>query len=595
MNRRRPRPTSSGSTTPCRRAPAPQGDGPWKFVGKPDHPVYQRAAVALRQQGRRALASASSTTPAPKLAVGEGDTLFAYVYLDPADPPRELMLQWHTAATGRTARTGARTVIDWGKDGTPERLRDGRRCRTPASGCGWRWPRPRLKLTPDLVIDGWAFTQHGGTVYWDKAGIATRTPQDGQLFDSLVGLGRRPSRPLGGAGLPEGHPGDSFSSMRSKRTDSSDQASCAPTSSSTPTPRRADQFAPLLRQLAGRREGHSGSIDRQVPTTLVFREKAGEPKPAYLLKRGEYDQRGEKVGRAAPAFLPPLPPGAPVNRLGLAQWLVAPNHPLTARVAVNRFWHQVFGTGIVKTAEDFGTQGEPPSHPELLDWLAVQFREDGWDVKRIDEATGDVGDLPAVVAGDARAAGEGPGQPAAVARAAVPARRRDAARPGAVRRRPAGRDRSAGRASSRRSRPGCGRRSPTPAATPPISPPTRGAEKVHRRSLYTFWKRTSPPPQMTTFDAPSREACTVRRERTNTPLQALLHDERAAVSSRPPAPWPSGPCARAGPTADDRLAYMFRLATARMPGRRRDWPSCARPYKDLPAHYTQRAPRPPRS
>ena len=95
-------------------------------------------------------------------------------------------------------------------------------------------------------------------------------------------------------------------------------------------------------------------MEQQFPSTMVFREKAGEPKPAFLLKRGEYDQRGEKVGRGVPAFLPPLPPGALVNRLGLAQWLVAPNYPLTARVAVNRFWLQVFGTGIVKTAEDFG-------------------------------------------------------------------------------------------------------------------------------------------------------------------------------------------------------------------------------------------------
>src|SRR5207253_782373 len=124
-------------------------------------------------------------------------------------------------------------------------------------------------------------------------------------------------------------------------------------------------------------------LEQQVPASLVVRERAGEPKPAFLLKRGEYDQKGEKVGRAVPAFLPPLPPGAPANRLGLARWLVAPNNPLTARVEVNRLWQQVFGTGIVKTAEDFGAQGEPPSHPELLDWLAVQIRDDGWDVKRM--------------------------------------------------------------------------------------------------------------------------------------------------------------------------------------------------------------------
>ena len=112
-------------------------------------------------------------------------------------------------------------------------------------------------------------------------------------------------------------------------------------------------------------------LDEQIPTTLVFREKAGEPKPALSAQAGEYDQRGEKVGRAVPAFLPPLPPGAPLNRLGLAHWLIAPNHPLTARVAVNRFWLQVFGTGIVKTAEDFGARASPPAIPSSwIGWLS---------------------------------------------------------------------------------------------------------------------------------------------------------------------------------------------------------------------------------
>ena len=228
-----------------------------------------------------------------------------------------------------------------------------------------------------------------------------------------------------------------------------------------------------------------------------------------------------QVGRGTPAFLPPLPEGAPRNRLGLAQWLMSPDHPLTARVEVNRLWQQVFGTGLVKTAEDFGSQGEPPSHPELLDWLAVQFLEDGWDMKTDDEASRHVGDVSTVGEGDARSTGEGSGESAAVARSSLPARRRDAARSG----------------------PGVSGLLVEKVGGPSVKPPQPaglweavgytgsntakfvadiGHEKVHRRSMYTFWKRTSPPPQMTTFDAPSRESCTVRRERTNTPLQALL-------------------------------------------------------------------------
>src|SRR5205807_4415015 len=135
-------------------------------------------------------------------------------------------------------------------------------------------------------------------------------------------------------------------------------------------PKTRPIFAPLLRQLDAL-EKEQARLDKQIPMTLVFKERA-QPRAAYVLKRGEYDQRGEQVERGTPAFLPSLPAGAPPNRLGFAKWLVDPAHPLTARVAVNRFWQQFFGTGLVKTSEDFGSQGTQPSHPELLDWLAVQ-------------------------------------------------------------------------------------------------------------------------------------------------------------------------------------------------------------------------------
>ena len=123
-------------------------------------------------------------------------------------------------------------------------------------------------------------------------------------------------------------------------------------------------------------------IEKSAPTTMVMHEMA-KPRQTFVLERGQYDRHGEKVSAGVPAVLPPLPPGAPNNRLGLAQWLVHPSHPLTARVEVNRIWQMFFGTGLVKTAEDFGSQGEPPSHPELLDWLATEFIRSGWNVKSL--------------------------------------------------------------------------------------------------------------------------------------------------------------------------------------------------------------------
>jgi hypothetical protein len=248
---------------------------------------------------------------------------------------------------------------------------------------------------------------------------------------------------------------------------------------------------------------------------MVFQERK-EPLPAYLLKRGEYDQKGEKVGRDTPAFLPPLPTDAPRNRLGLARWLVDPNHPLTARVIVNRLWQQCFGTGLVKTAEDFGSQGEPPSHPELLDWLAVEFVKRGWSLKQLHKLIV----MSATYQQSSRVA------PDLLAK--DPDNRLLARGPRVRLEAELVRD-SVLRASGLLSEKVGG-----PSVFPPQPPgvSTEGAYgalqwKVsdgpdrYRRGLYTFSKRTTPYAQFAAFDAPSGEVCLARREVSNTPLQAL--------------------------------------------------------------------------
>ena len=121
-------------------------------------------------------------------------------------------------------------------------------------------------------------------------------------------------------------------------------------------------------------------LEQSIPTTMVMAEMK-KPRDTFILGRGQYDNPKEKVTPGVPSFLPPLPPGAPPNRLALAEWIVDPQNPLTARVAVNRFWQGYFGIGLVKTSEDFGSQGDPPSNPELLDWLATEFIRTGWNVK----------------------------------------------------------------------------------------------------------------------------------------------------------------------------------------------------------------------
>jgi hypothetical protein len=260
-------------------------------------------------------------------------------------------------------------------------------------------------------------------------------------------------------------------------------------------------------------------IKSRATTAHVMQERAAAA-VAHVLHRGEYDQRRDQVTPDTPDMLPPFPAEAPRNRLGFAKWLLIPDHPLTARVTVNRFWSEVVGTGLVKTADDFGVTGELPSHPELLDWLAVEFRESNWDVKKLFKlivTSATYRQSAAVTAeklekdADNRLLSRGP-------RFRMDA---EMVRDNAL-------------AASGLLVEKIGGPSVKPYQPPGVweavamaSSNTRdykqdAGESLYRRSIYTFWKRSAPPASMELFNAPNRESCTVVRERTNTPLQALV-------------------------------------------------------------------------
>ena len=255
------------------------------------------------------------------------------------------------------------------------------------------------------------------------------------------------------------------------------------------------------------------SFYRALPTSMVMQERK-EQKPTFVLMRGEYDKPGEQVSAGIPTSLGTLPEGLPPNRLGLARWLVDPNNPLMARVIVNRYWQMYFGNGLVKTTEDFGSQGDWPTHPDLLDWLATEFVRSGWDVKQLQKLI--------VTSATYRQSSHLP-----VALKQLDPENRLLARASRLRLSAENiRDQAlftSGLLQTKIGGPSVKPYQPAGVwkeiASQEYQPGT--GEDLFRRSMYTFWKRTVPPPAMSTFDAPSRETCIVKRSRTNTPLQAL--------------------------------------------------------------------------
>jgi hypothetical protein len=492
------------------------------------------------------------------LTVGTEAKLYANVYLDPANPPKAIMLQFHSTGWLHRANWGDSAAIPYGKTNTTQKVLMGP---LPATG---RWVRlevnaSKIGLKPGTKLTGMAFTQFGGTVYWDKAGLVHTVNPAKDPRESQTAWEKQATDAQQFGKLPD----DVRDILRA-----------------VPPPKRTEKqlrrvreyylenihvgarktLGPLQREIAPLKTKHE-ELDKVIPATMVMKE-LDAPRPAHLLIRGQYDRKGEAVSPGVPAALPPLPSGATTNRLDFARWLFDPKHPLTARVTVNRFWQQFFGTGLVKTSNDFGSQGEPPSHPELLDWLAVEFRESGWDMKRlvrllVTSATyrQDSKVTPPLLGVD----------PENRLLARGPRFRLDAE---------VIRDHAlfvSGLLKETMGGKGVKPYQPENIWEPVAYSGSNTREykqdkgdALFRRSLYTFWKRTAPPPAMTTFDAPSRESCCVRRERSNTPLQALalMNDVQQFEAARHFA---QRLIREGGASPAERLAYGFRVVTARPP------------------------------
>ncbi len=501
--------------------------GESSFVTKADGKV-DSGERALRRQAT-GLEQDFYQSGAAEFVIPAGGKVFVSCFLDPEDRPDAIMIQFHSDAWKHRAVWGDESKIPFGKSDTTEKVLMGD---LPETG---KWVRlevnaSKMGLKPGVKISGFAFTQYAGTVTWDHLGVRSSvdTAKDATWSWSAwqkQNAGKRNND------LPDGL----RELVRAKQPD---QWTDEETSQlfkfwlenffTGSTELVADARAAKLTVQTKKTE-----LDQQVPLTFIMADLP-QPRESFVMLRGAYDKPGEKVSRAVPSFLPSLagPEDRTVNRLDLANWLVSGEHPLTARVTVNRIWQQLFGTGIVRTSADFGSQGDPPIHPELLDWLAIEFVEQHWDVRKLVKLilTSHAYRQSSLVT--LRALEIDP-ENRLLSRA--PRLRLDAE---------VLRDQALFISGLMVDQVGG-------AAVRPYQPPeiwepvafggsnTKNyvqdkGEALYRRSLYTFLKRTAPPPFMSTFDAPNRELSCSRRERSNTPMQALqlLNDVQHVEAAR---------------------------------------------------------------
>ncbi len=532
-----------------------------EFSGAPTTWVTQ--AQGPVKSGQRALRRTATGVAQDFFAKGASleipanGRLSVQCFIDPASPPLSIMLQFHVGGWNHRAFWGEEGAIPFGQVRTPERVKMGA---LPKTG---EWvkleiPIEKVGLKPGMKVTGYAFTQFGGTVTWDRLVMNSRVdPAKDPQWSWQQWITKNQGRRV------EGLPNDLQTLVRGKK----------PADWTEVESKRvkdwwfeneyqgARQIVEGVRAEKLALEAQKKTLEDVIPATFIMADLP-EPRPSFVMNRGQYDQPGEKVKRATPAVFPALKQKGEATRLDLANWLVSADHPLTARVTVNRFWQQFFGTGLVKTSNDFGSQGEPPSHPELLDWMAVSFRENGWDVKAL---------IRLIVTSHSYR------QSAAFTEASFqrdPENRLLARGPRF--RADAEVVRDAALFVSGLLSPKIGGKGVRPYQPENIWEPvgfggsnTRNyiqdhGESLYRRSLYTFWKRTAPPPAMTNFDAPNRESYCLRRERSNTPLQALnlMNDVQYFEAARNFAQrLLTGP----DRTTDGRLTTAFRQVTSRYP------------------------------
>jgi hypothetical protein len=520
-------------------------------------------AASGRRAIRQAFASSLTDTIEFKLqpiVVPHEASFEVWIRVEPLDIPS--FVTFGVAGTGRGVRAAAGKSIKWTR--TDKGLaREGASDSAIIAG---QWvkltiPAEELGLKPGDTLTGISLAENGGVCYWDNVAILGEAEPATDPLESLaawrkaIGTTLPPDLPGELNEIVKGGPDKKLSDEQTAKLRRFYVALVArPANAELEAARVAWEAARAARIIA----------EESAAGTFVFRD-LDKPRDSFVMVRGQYDKPGEKVEPGVPAVLPQIAKAdanARLTRLDLAKWLVAAENPLTARVAVNRLWQQVFGMGLVKTSYDFGTQGEPPSHPELLDWLAADFRDSRWDVKRLmktlvmtDAFRRDASVTREMLAKDP--------QNRLVARG--PRFRLDAEQV---------RDNAlfvSGLINLQ-----MGGRGVKTYQPPNIWEPVGYSDSntrfylqdhgpdLYRRSLYVFLKRTAPPPFMSNFDGPNREqVCTVR-ERSNTPMQALqlMNDTQHFEAARALA---ERTLAAGGATDEGRITWIYRTVLSRRP------------------------------